>query len=787
MAFGVTDIQGQVFGSALVRVYGSNGRLKFPTGGGSAAWGSIGAGTGVGSQADLVAYLTANYQQLVAGTLGDLFVHNGTTWTASKTLTGEYILNDNSSGTAFRITQVGSGDALLVEDSTNPDSTPFVIKGDGKTGIGTLTPLTTLHMAAGSSGVASIFTGTTGIFESSSTNYISLLAPDSSYSGFVFGAPSDNFGAYIRWRNSDNALHIATAQASGQVIFYTGNGSELTRMTSAGLVVGGTSPSARLHSIPSATGIGLQVSGTSSATMVKINQTGTGDALLVEDDVSPDATPFCIKADGTVIVGTTTPDASAILKIDSVTKGILIPRMTTAERVAIASPATGLLVYDSTLNQFYYYNGSAWTAIGGGGGGVTSVTATAPLTSSGGATPDISTSMNTNKLIGRSTAGVGVMEEISLGSGVSLSGGTLVGTAAYDAYSATLTTDTNDLNASVVANGYILLSPTTNVKLTGLQGGATGRLITLINTSSSYTILIENNTTSSSAGNRFFNPGGEYLIMLPGESLTFNYYNNQWNSAHLPFEQQLELFSDLTGYATGSGNFTNGAYFVDGPWRFLGGGSTPTSNTLPRPVTNQKKGIVQITMSRSPTVLIFYGSPISGFSNGGVADASAGTTRFVNGRFTTGDVTFNAATQNIECTLGIANGGGIGASAFGAYWNANANYANWQCVTDVGATSTITDSGLPVVASVTTPPAASEYYTLGVVVHRSNGVSTSNAGFFSVNVNGVITWNVREVNTNIPTSNCSPTLCWNGLGTLINTAPNIYIDYLGYKIIGGTR
>lgn len=59
------------------------------------------------------------------------------------------------------------------------------------------------------------------------------------------------------------------------------------------------------------------------------------------------------------------------------------------------------------------------------GGGVTAVTATAPLTSSGGTTPDISTSMNTNKLIGRGTAGVGVMEEITLGTNLSLSGTTL--------------------------------------------------------------------------------------------------------------------------------------------------------------------------------------------------------------------------------------------------------------------------------------------------------------------------------------------------------------------------
>ena len=58
-------------------------------------------------------------------------------------------------------------------------------------------------------------------------------------------------------------------------------------------------------------------------------------------------------------------------------------------------------------------------------GGVTSVTATSPITSSGGTTPVISTSMATNKLIGRSTAGTGVMEEITVGTGLSLSGGTL--------------------------------------------------------------------------------------------------------------------------------------------------------------------------------------------------------------------------------------------------------------------------------------------------------------------------------------------------------------------------
>ena len=58
-------------------------------------------------------------------------------------------------------------------------------------------------------------------------------------------------------------------------------------------------------------------------------------------------------------------------------------------------------------------------------GTVTGVTATSPITSSGGTAPVISTSMSTNKLVGRSTAGTGVMEEITIGTGLSLSGGTL--------------------------------------------------------------------------------------------------------------------------------------------------------------------------------------------------------------------------------------------------------------------------------------------------------------------------------------------------------------------------
>jgi hypothetical protein len=65
-------------------------------------------------------------------------------------------------------------------------------------------------------------------------------------------------------------------------------------------------------------------------------------------------------------IGTTTPDASAALDSTPTTKGLLIPRMIETQRVGIASPATGLMVYqtDGTAG-FYYYNGSSWVTVSG--------------------------------------------------------------------------------------------------------------------------------------------------------------------------------------------------------------------------------------------------------------------------------------------------------------------------------------------------------------------------------------------------------------------------------------
>ena len=67
---------------------------------------------------------------------------------------------------------------------------------------------------------------------------------------------------------------------------------------------------------------------------------------------------------GEVGIGTTTPAASALLDITSTNKGILIPRMTAAQKTAIASPSAGLMIFQTDAPiGFYYYTGSNWLNI----------------------------------------------------------------------------------------------------------------------------------------------------------------------------------------------------------------------------------------------------------------------------------------------------------------------------------------------------------------------------------------------------------------------------------------
>lgn len=75
---------------------------------------------------------------------------------------------------------------------------------------------------------------------------------------------------------------------------------------------------------------------------------------------------FCITVKSfsqNVGIGTTKPNPSAQLEISSAEKGLLMPRMDRSTRTEIAAPAKGLIVYDSTFNNFYFFDGNDWVEL----------------------------------------------------------------------------------------------------------------------------------------------------------------------------------------------------------------------------------------------------------------------------------------------------------------------------------------------------------------------------------------------------------------------------------------
>src|ERR1700678_2868315 len=98
---------------------------------------------------------------------------------------------------------------------------------------------------------------------------------------------------------------------------------------------------------------------------------------------------------GSVGIGVDPPSSTAELDVASTTLGFLAPRMTTTQRLAIASPANGLIVYDTVLKSLEVYDavGAVWNQLAESAstGSVTSVTGTAPISvATGTSTPVIS-------------------------------------------------------------------------------------------------------------------------------------------------------------------------------------------------------------------------------------------------------------------------------------------------------------------------------------------------------------------------------------------------------------
>ncbi len=84
-----------------------------------------------------------------------------------------------------------------------------------------------------------------------------------------------------------------------------------------------------------------------------------------------DGSSVYAQAVGDVGIGTNTPYQSAALDISSTTKGLLIPRLTTAQRGVLQTSfganqtaASGMMIYNTTTARFNYWNGTQWNDVG---------------------------------------------------------------------------------------------------------------------------------------------------------------------------------------------------------------------------------------------------------------------------------------------------------------------------------------------------------------------------------------------------------------------------------------
>ena len=123
--------------------------------------------------------------------------------------------------------------------------------------------------------------------------------------------------------------------------------------------------------------------------------------------------------------------------------------------LVISTSGAGIMIRVLSNTSFI-----AITTYSAGGGGVSSVSAVAPLNSSGGLSPIISTSVATNKLIGRASTGTGVMEEITLGTGLAFVGTTLNASGGGITTLNTLTAATQTMVVGTANNDFTITSGT---------------------------------------------------------------------------------------------------------------------------------------------------------------------------------------------------------------------------------------------------------------------------------------------------------------------------------------
>jgi uncharacterized protein YigE (DUF2233 family) len=214
---------------------------------------------------------------------------------------------------ALRVTQLGTGHALVVEDSNNPDTTPFVIDNNGRVGVG-VAPSTTAAIKVDAGGImfndgttlttapvgggGAVWGGITGTL-ASQTDLNTALNGKANLSGATFTGKvnftsvSGAAGINIGIGGNDNILFRSAGD-----LWIPNSGTNLYYRDGNNIVQG-------VPTLSSANAFSNSqiISANASVALLRITQTGTGHALVVEDSNNPDTTSFVVANNGRIGVG----------------------------------------------------------------------------------------------------------------------------------------------------------------------------------------------------------------------------------------------------------------------------------------------------------------------------------------------------------------------------------------------------------------------------------------------------------------------------------------------------
>ena len=166
-----------------------------------------------------------------------------------------------------------------------------------------------------------------------------LTVNNSNWSGTVLSIANGGTGQSTA-QAATNALTAVAAATNEHVLTKdTGSGNAIWKASATNIYTGdGTIPSGRVV----------------TSSILRWSGTGLAGSYTTWDKT----VGYGFTDEASITVG-----ASAIVQLDSTTKGFLPPRMTTDQVNDISTPATGLVVYNTTLNQICFYNGTAWRKV----------------------------------------------------------------------------------------------------------------------------------------------------------------------------------------------------------------------------------------------------------------------------------------------------------------------------------------------------------------------------------------------------------------------------------------